>query len=76
MILQVIAGCAVILTAKYPALRGIGLGLMWLVVLSAIASAAHYFHMFWTQINVRVQQRRSRVVLVEPEEKPQDVPTR
>ncbi|HXW55849.1 MAG TPA: CDP-diacylglycerol--glycerol-3-phosphate 3-phosphatidyltransferase [Candidatus Cybelea sp.] len=76
MILQVIAGCAVILTAKYPVLRGIGLGLMWLVVLSAIASAVHYFHMFWTQINVRVQQRHSHVVLVEPEEKPQDVPTR
>jgi CDP-diacylglycerol--glycerol-3-phosphate 3-phosphatidyltransferase len=76
MILQVVAGCAVILTAKYPALRLIGLGLMWLVVLSAVASAAHYFHMFWSQINVRVQQRRSRVVIVDPKEKPQDVLTR
>jgi CDP-diacylglycerol---glycerol-3-phosphate 3-phosphatidyltransferase len=76
MILQVVAGCAVILTAKYPALKLLGLGLMWLVVISAVASAVHYFQMFWSQINFRVQQRRSRVVLVEPKEKPQDVLTR
>jgi hypothetical protein len=48
--------------------------LMWLVVLSAIASAVHYFQMFWSQVNFRVQQRRSRPV-VEPKEKPQDVLT-
>jgi len=66
----------VILTAKYPVLKTVGMGLMWLVVLSAIASAAHYFQMFWSQINSRVQQRRSRVVIVEPKEKPQDVLTR
>lgn len=77
MILQVVAGCAVILAAKHPALTSLGNVLMWLVVLSAIASAVHYFQMFWSQINFRVQQRRrSRVVIVEPKEKPQDVLTR
>jgi CDP-diacylglycerol---glycerol-3-phosphate 3-phosphatidyltransferase len=76
MILQVLAGCAVILTAKHPALKSLGNVLMWLVVLSAIGSAVHYFQMFWSQINFRVQQRRSRVVIVEPKEKPQDVLTR
>ena len=76
MILQVVAGCAVILTAKYPALKSLGATLMWLVVLSAVVSAVHYFQMFWGQINFRVQQRRRTMVLAEPKEKPQDVLTR
>ena len=33
---------------------------MWLVVLSAVVSAMHYFQMFWSQINFRVQQRHRR----------------
>ncbi len=76
MILQVVAGCAVILTAKYPALKSLGTTLMWLVVLSAMVSAVHYFQMFWGQINFRVQQRRRTMVIAEPKEKPQDVLTR
>ncbi len=76
MILQVLAGCAVILTAKYVSLKLLGIVLMWLVVLSAIASAIHYFQMFWSQIDIRVQQRRRAVILVKPEEKHQDAPTR
>jgi CDP-diacylglycerol--glycerol-3-phosphate 3-phosphatidyltransferase len=76
MILQVLAGCAVILTAKYSGLMLLGTVLMWLVVLSAVASAIHYFQMFWSQIDIRVQQRRRAVILVKPEEKHQDAPTR
>jgi CDP-diacylglycerol--glycerol-3-phosphate 3-phosphatidyltransferase len=76
MILQVLAGCAVILTAKYTSLKLLGIVLMWLVVLSAVASAIHYFQMFWSQIDMRVQQRRRTVILVKPEEKHQDAPTR
>jgi len=76
MILQVLAGCAVILTAKYTSLKLLGTVLMWLVVLSAVASAIHYFQMFWSQINVRVQQRRRRsTLMVDPKEKPQDILT-
>ena len=76
MILQVLAGCAVILTANHPAVRPLGIALLWLVVLSAVASAIHYFGMFWGQINSRVQQRRRDARLVESEKKPQDVLTR
>jgi len=76
MVLQVLAGCAVILTAKYSALKPLGTTLLWLVVLSAVASAVHYFQMFWSQINFRVQQRRRGVLMVKQEEKPQDVLTR
>jgi CDP-diacylglycerol--glycerol-3-phosphate 3-phosphatidyltransferase len=77
MVLQVLAGCAVILTANHPALKTVGTVLLWLVVVSAVLSAMHYFQMFWSQINFRVQERRrSSVVLVESKEKPQDVLTR
>src|SRR5580700_4825896 len=77
MILQVLAGCAVILTANHPALKPLGATLLWMVVLSAVISAIHYFQMFWGQINFRVQERRrTSVVIVEPKEKPQDVLTR
>ena len=76
MILQVVAGCAVILTAKHAALKSLGTTLMWLVVLSAVISAVHYFQMFWGQINFRVQQRRRTMVLADPKEKTQDVLTR
>jgi CDP-diacylglycerol---glycerol-3-phosphate 3-phosphatidyltransferase len=77
MILQVLAGCTVILTANHPALKLLGTALLWLVVIFAVASAVHYFQMFWSQINMRVQQRRSRAApVVDREEKPQDVPTR
>jgi CDP-diacylglycerol--glycerol-3-phosphate 3-phosphatidyltransferase len=77
MILQVLAGSTVILTANHPALETLGTTLLWLVVISAIVSAVHYFQVFWSQINFRVQQRRrTSVVLVEPKDKPQDVLTR
>jgi CDP-diacylglycerol--glycerol-3-phosphate 3-phosphatidyltransferase len=76
MILQVLAGCAVILTANHPALKTLGVVLLWLVVLSAVASAIHYFQMFWSQINFRVQERHRRsVMVVDAKEKPQDVLT-
>jgi CDP-diacylglycerol--glycerol-3-phosphate 3-phosphatidyltransferase len=76
MFLQVLAGCAVILTAKHPALKPLGLVLLWLVVISAIASAIHYFQMFWSQIKSPAARKHHAVVVVEPEEKPQDVLTR
>jgi CDP-diacylglycerol---glycerol-3-phosphate 3-phosphatidyltransferase len=77
MILQVIAGCAVILTANHPALKTLGTVLLWMVVVSAVLSAAHYFQMFWSQINSRFQERRrTSMTIVKPKEKPQDVLTR
>jgi CDP-diacylglycerol---glycerol-3-phosphate 3-phosphatidyltransferase len=76
MVLQVLAGCAVILTAKHPALKSLGTVLLWLVVLSAVGSAIHYFQMFWSQIDIRVQQRTRAVPIIKPDEKHQDVLTR
>lgn len=76
MVLQVLAGCAVILAAKHTGLKPLGTLLLWLVVLSAVASAVHYFQMFWSQVNVRVQQRRKSLLVLEQDKKPQDVLTR
>jgi CDP-diacylglycerol--glycerol-3-phosphate 3-phosphatidyltransferase len=76
MVLQVLAGCAVILAAKHAGLKRLGTLLLWLVVLSAVASAVHYFQMFWSQVNVRVQQRRKSLLVLDQEKKPQDVLTR
>jgi len=75
MVLQVLAGCAVILGGRHVELKPLGTALLWLVVLSAVASAVHYFLMFWNQVDDRVKQRRRRLLIVEQEKKPQDVPT-
>ena len=72
---EIDSGAAVILTAKHPALVSLGTTLMWLVVVSAVISAIHYFQMFWSQVNSRVQKRYQTVVIVETKEKPQDVLT-
>jgi CDP-diacylglycerol--glycerol-3-phosphate 3-phosphatidyltransferase len=76
MVLQVICGCAVILAAKHAALKPLGRALLWLVVISAIISAVHYFQMFWSQVNDRIQQRRKSLLILEQGKKPQNVPTR
>jgi CDP-diacylglycerol---glycerol-3-phosphate 3-phosphatidyltransferase len=63
MVLQVLAVAVVILGSMYPTLRPMGTLLLWLVVLSAIASAVQYFLRFWKHVDVRVKQRRLRILL-------------
>lgn len=75
MVLQVIAVIAVILGSNAPVLKPLGTVLLWLVVLSAIASAVQYFKRFWSQVDDRVKQRRIRLLTLERKKKPQDVPT-
>src|SRR5579884_3481785 len=74
MVLQVIAVCAVILGAKHTAVRPLGAVLVWLVVMSAVASAVQYFSKFWTHVDDRVKQRR-HLRLLERRRKAQDAPT-
>jgi CDP-diacylglycerol--glycerol-3-phosphate 3-phosphatidyltransferase len=74
MVLQVLAVAAVILGSMYPALKPLGMVLLWLVVLSAIASAVQYFLRFWKHVDVRVKQRRLRILLRRAK-KQQDVAT-
>jgi len=80
MVLQVIAASAIILGAKHTLFRPLGTILLWLVVVSAIASAIQYFKKFWGQLDDRVKQRRKLRVLEsqrqpQAEKNPQDVAT-
>jgi CDP-diacylglycerol---glycerol-3-phosphate 3-phosphatidyltransferase len=74
MVLQVITGCIVILAATHAELHLLGLILLWLVVISAVVSAVHYFKLFWSQVDGRFKQRRIGLVL-DQKKKPQDVAT-
>jgi CDP-diacylglycerol--glycerol-3-phosphate 3-phosphatidyltransferase len=74
MVLQVMAVCAVIWGAQQQTMHTVGRILLWLVVLSALASAFQYFQKFWSQVDGRVQQRR-RLRLLERRAKAQDAPT-
>src|SRR6185437_13890606 len=74
MVLQVIAVCAVILVAKHLDVRPLGTILVWLVVISAVASAIQYFMKFWSHVDDGVKQKR-RLRLLERHRKTQDVPT-
>ncbi len=77
MVLQVLAVSAVILGGKHLPLKPLGTLLLWLVVVSAIASAVQYFMKFWSQVDDRVKQRRRLRLLerMERSKKPQDVAT-
>lgn len=74
MALQVMAVCVVIWGAKQESLRFLGTILVWLVVLSALASAFQYFQKFWSQVDGRVKQGR-HLRLLERRAKAQDAPT-
>jgi CDP-diacylglycerol---glycerol-3-phosphate 3-phosphatidyltransferase len=74
MVLQVVAVCAVILGAKHAEVRPLGTILVWLVVMSAVASAVQYFLKFWSQVDDRVKQRH-RLRLLERHSKTQDAPS-
>lgn len=73
MVVQVVAVSVVILGAKHAAFRPWTNALLWLVVISAIASAIQYFLKFWKQVDVSVKQRRMRLRILEREKKEQDV---
>jgi CDP-diacylglycerol--glycerol-3-phosphate 3-phosphatidyltransferase len=74
MVLQVLAVAVVILGSRYPLSKLTLLGklLLWLVVISAVASAVQYFLRFWGQVDESIKQRR-RLRLLERRKKPRDV---
>src|SRR5579872_1637268 len=58
MVLQVCAVAVLIVGARHPSIRPVSTVLLWLVVVSALVSAAQYFHRFWNQLDDRIKQRR------------------
>jgi len=71
MVLQVCAVAIVIVTARHPSMNIVGLALMWLVVISALVSAAQYFLRFWSHVDDSIKQRR-KLRMLEARKKPQD----
>jgi len=71
MVLQVCAVAIVIVAARHPSMSLLGLALMWLVVISALVSAAQYFLRFWSHVDDSIKQRR-KLRMLEAHKKPQD----
>src|SRR5689334_17963291 len=71
MVLQVCAVAIVIVGARHPSMNPLGLLLLWLVVISALVSAAQYFLRFWSHVDDSIKQRH-RLRMLEAHKKPQD----
>ncbi|HEY2462062.1 MAG TPA: CDP-diacylglycerol--glycerol-3-phosphate 3-phosphatidyltransferase [Candidatus Acidoferrum sp.] len=71
MVLQVCAVAVLIVGARHPSLKPLALFLLWLVVASALISAAQYFLKFWGQLDGRIKQRR-KLRMMETHEKTED----
>src|SRR6202142_4592608 len=71
MVLQVCAVAVLIAGARHPSLRPVAKVLLWLVVISALVSAAQYFHRFWSRLDDRIKRRRNLGIL-EARKKSQD----
>ena len=71
MVLQVCAVAIVIMGARHPSLEPLALILLWLVVISALVSAAQYFLRFWSHVDDSIKQRR-KLRMLEARKKSQD----
>jgi len=71
MVLQVCCVAVLIAGARHPSLRPLATILLWLVVVSALVSAAQYFYRFWNQLDDRIKQRR-KLSMLEPQKKQHD----
>jgi CDP-diacylglycerol--glycerol-3-phosphate 3-phosphatidyltransferase len=71
MVLQVCAVAVLIIGASHPSFKPVALLLLWLVVVSALVSAAQYFLRFWGQLDDRIKQRR-KLRMLESHKKSED----
>jgi CDP-diacylglycerol--glycerol-3-phosphate 3-phosphatidyltransferase len=74
MVLQVCAVAVLIVGARHPSLKPLALLLLWLVVISALVSAAQYFLRFWSQLDGRIKQRRKLRMMENPKKSEDAVP--
>jgi CDP-diacylglycerol---glycerol-3-phosphate 3-phosphatidyltransferase len=74
MVLQVCAVAVLIASSNSnrDGLQRLAKVLLWLVVASALISAAQYFFRFWSQLDDRIKQRR-KLRMMEPRAKSEDV---
>lgn len=71
MVLQVCAVAVLIVGGRYLWLKPVARILLWLVVISALVSAAQYFRRFWSRVDDRIKQRR-KLSMLENRKKSQD----
>jgi CDP-diacylglycerol---glycerol-3-phosphate 3-phosphatidyltransferase len=65
MVLQVAAITAIVLERRFPPLKLPGTLLLWLVIVSALVSAAQYFWKFWRRLDAEVKgPLRPRMVVL------------
>ncbi len=72
MVLEVCAAAVLITGARHRSVRTLGLVLLWLVVISALISAAQYFYKFWNQLDDRIKQR-GKLNVTEVQNNPRNV---
>jgi CDP-diacylglycerol--glycerol-3-phosphate 3-phosphatidyltransferase len=63
MFSQVVAISVMLPSVRHPALRPIGMALMWGVVFFSLVSAVSYFGKFWRKVDESVKNRRRRELL-------------
>ena len=63
MFCQVVAISVMLPSVRHPALRPIGMALMWGVVFFSLVSAGSYFGKFWHKVDESVKNRRRRELL-------------
>lgn len=66
MVFQVVAITVIVLEPRFPAVHGLALVLLWLVVISALASAAQYFRRFWRNLDDTLKRPAPRRAVVLP----------
>jgi CDP-diacylglycerol--glycerol-3-phosphate 3-phosphatidyltransferase len=71
MVLQVCAVAVLIVGGRYPSLKPLARILLWLVVISALVSAAQYFRRFWSHVDDSIKQRR-QLRMLEARKKSED----
>ena len=64
MFSQVVAISVMLPSVRHPALRPVGMALMWGVVFFSLASAVSYFAKFWHKVDESVKNRRRRELLM------------
>jgi CDP-diacylglycerol--glycerol-3-phosphate 3-phosphatidyltransferase len=63
MFSQVVAISVMLPSVRHPALRPVGMALMWGVVFFSLVSAVSYFAKFWHKVDESVKNRRRRELL-------------
>jgi CDP-diacylglycerol---glycerol-3-phosphate 3-phosphatidyltransferase len=71
MVLQVCAVAVLIAGAIHPSLNPLAKLLLWLVVISALVSAAQYFMRFWNHVDDSIKRRR-KLRMTESHKKSED----